>query len=149
VVVGGEVGDEKGVGVGKGVWVTVEVGEGGVYMAVWVPKKDATIVPTPWVRIALISWAGSGEAPQAAARNATRIVIVNRLFDSGIRTSAINLTQKTKVRPAVSNVITDTKLPDKSRRSKEALVRSFQMPEEPITCNPFNQADRHYLRSSS
>ena len=63
------------VGVGRNVAVAVDVGEGGVYMAVCVPKKDATIEPTAEVIKTSLLCVGADAPAQAAKINMIKIVI--------------------------------------------------------------------------
>ena len=71
-----------GMGVGDGVSVA------GVTMAVWVWKKYAANVPTPAVRLALMSGVSAGTCPaQEAANSATRINTNRERFETFIFTS--------------------------------------------------------------
>jgi uncharacterized membrane protein YqgA involved in biofilm formation len=74
-----------------GVTVAVSVGVGvsvaGVTMAVWVWKKYAANVPTPAVRLALISGVSATVGAQEAARTTTRINTNRERFETFIFTS--------------------------------------------------------------
>ena len=63
------------VGLGNGVYVGVKVGVDGVYMAVCVPKKDATIEPTAEVIKTSLLWVGAAAPVQAAKINASKVKI--------------------------------------------------------------------------
>jgi hypothetical protein len=82
-----------GVGVGVPVSVGVNVGDGGVYIAVWVSKKDATIVPTAEV-IKTSGFSGGASPPVQAVKmiaiRVTMIMLVEYFF---IRVSDVNLSQ--------------------------------------------------------
>src|SRR5262249_53585587 len=84
----------RSVGVGYGVCVCVPVGAGGEYIAVSVPKYDATIVPMPAVNAAFTSLVGTPCPPHALSTTASSKTMLRCLCKYGITTSAINLTQK-------------------------------------------------------
>ena len=79
-----------GVGVGVPVSVGVNVGDGGVYIAVWVSKKDATIVPTAEVIKTSGFSAGASSPVQAVKNNTIKVRMIVNFF---IRVSDINLSQ--------------------------------------------------------
>ena len=74
------------VGLGNGVYVAVVVGNGGVYIAVCVPKKEATIEPTAEVIKTSALCVGAAVPAQAAKINAIKIsMLIKYFFIRGLR----------------------------------------------------------------
>jgi hypothetical protein len=86
-----------GVGVGVPVTVGVDVGDGGVYAAVWVSKKDATIVPTAEV-IKTSGLSAVSSPVQAVKMNTIKVtmIMVSEFFF--ILVSNVNLSQNHTIR---------------------------------------------------
>ena len=71
------------VGLGSGVYVALGVGEGGVYMAVCVAKKDATIEPTAEVIKTSALSVGVPLPVQATKINTVKINMLLKYFFIG------------------------------------------------------------------